>query len=298
MNVASTYSGDSKPSAPKGRWSHWSLAVLGVELRKVVAYRADFWINFLGNFSTEFVVAFFLWRAIFASGVQGSLTSADQTGVQQIGGMTFEQMMLFYLMSPLLSNIMRGPEMHFISKEIYDGSLSRYIVYPVPFLRFKYVSHFCHGLIACLQGAALVAIYLAFFDVPGGVNFTSLTFVAGAGTAMLAGVLYFSIAACLEMVAFWAENVWSLMVMLKYFILLMGGGMLPLAIYPVWAQNTLSWTPFPWLIHFPIQVALGRVTGGQWLEGTGLLVFWSAVFALAANWIWRRGSREYTGVGA
>ena len=286
MTLAATNptSGETPPA--KQRWSHWSLAVFGVELRKVVAYRADFWINFLGNFSTEFVVAFFLWRAIFAS------------GVQQIGGMTFEQMMLFYLMSPLLSNIMRGPEMHFISKEIYDGSLSRYIVYPVPFLRFKYVSHFCHGLIACLQGAALVGLYLAFFEVPADVNFSPLTFAAAVGTAMIAGVLYFAIAACLEMVAFWAENVWSLMVMLKFFILLMGGGMLPLAIYPAWAQNALSWTPFPWLIHFPIQVALGRVTGEQWVHGVGLLVFWTTCFSLVANWLWRRGSRESTGVGA
>ena len=61
-----------------------------LELKKAVTYRAEFWISFLGAVLAQFSVAFFLWKAIFAS-----------RGAETINGFTFPALMLYYLLVPL-----------------------------------------------------------------------------------------------------------------------------------------------------------------------------------------------------
>jgi ABC-type uncharacterized transport system permease subunit len=55
--------------------------------------------------------------------------------------------------------------------------------------------------------------------------------------------------------------------------------------------------PFGLLISFPIRCFMGQVGGVEWLRGLGLIALWSFFFSRVAGWIWRRGTRQYTGVG-
>ena len=115
----------------------WHTHVFSLELRKAFSYRSDFWANFVGVVLTELGVAYFLWRAIFAV-----------RQVDSIGGYTFRGMVLYYLLVPLFTRLMRGNEQGYMSNDIYDGSLSRYLVYPVSFLGSKYLSHLSEAAIA------------------------------------------------------------------------------------------------------------------------------------------------------
>ena len=48
--------------------------------------------------------------------------------------------MLYYLLVPLIARMIRGEESRFLSDDIYEGGLTRYLVYPLSFLQYKYVS--------------------------------------------------------------------------------------------------------------------------------------------------------------
>ncbi|TWW08287.1 hypothetical protein E3A20_25830 [Planctomyces bekefii] len=99
------------------------------------------------------------------------------------------------------------------------------------------------------------------------------------------------------MVAFWAENVWSLNVMLMFAIRLLGGALLPLTLFPSWAQEYLSYTPFPYLVSFPIRALMGQVSADEWMGGMGILAMWTVFTVALGALIWRRGQLRYTGVG-
>ena len=51
-----------------------------------------------------------------------------------MAGYTFGALMLYYLMVPLVERVVNGQEMGFMSGEIYDGGLTRYLLYPVSYL--------------------------------------------------------------------------------------------------------------------------------------------------------------------
>lgn len=264
----------------------WAGPAFSLELRKLLAHRADFWMDFLGGLLAQIGLAYFLWKAIF-------LTRDATT----IGGFTFLGMMLYYVLVPGVEKITRGPELGFLFSEIYEGSLTRYLVYPVDFFAYKYIQHLAISFLAILQLLLVLGLFAWWAGIPEGMAVTPGSVARGLVAALAASVLYFRVASCLEMVSFWADNVWSLLVMLRFAIRLLGGGMLPLSLFPDSLQLGLQVLPFRYLLAFPIETLIGQVGLGGWFAGLGMVVAWSLVFWAVSRWIFRRGSLQYTGVG-
>jgi ABC-type uncharacterized transport system permease subunit len=62
--------------------SSWKLHVFAMELRRITTYRADFWVNFIGQTFFSIVIAYYLWSSIFETlqveeRVEGGGTVAD-----------------------------------------------------------------------------------------------------------------------------------------------------------------------------------------------------------------------------
>jgi len=263
-----------------------ALKLFALEFKRAFAYRAEFWMGFLGNALSQFGVAYCLWAALFRG-----------MGLTMMQGFTLRDMALYYLLIPLVERVVMGPEMNHISGEIYDGTLTRYLIYPVAFFRFKYVSAIAQSVVFAGQMLALVAIFLLIFGVPPAYHITA----SGIALALLASafgtLLYFVLSACLEMIAFWADNVWSLMVLNKLLLHFLGGGLLPLAFFPNILQTILKFTPFPYIVSFPLRFVMGTMTSAEMWTGFGVMIFWICAFSLFASRIWQRGLRQYAGVG-
>lgn len=100
------------------------------------------------------------------------------------------------------------------------------------------------------------------------------------------------------LLAFWTdqavalENVWFAL----YFTF--AGGLAPLALYPEAIRRVLPYTPFPYTIDFPVQVALGRVEGAALWGGLAAQAAWVLAFVALRTVLWRYGLRRYGAVGA
>jgi len=254
----------------------WAPPAFSLELRKLLAHRADFWMDFLGGLVAQVALAFFLWKAIF--------TVRDAT---TIGGFTFLGMMLYYVMVPGVERITRGPELGFLFHDIYEGTLTRYLVYPVDFFGYKYVQHLVISSVAAAQLLLVLGLFALVAGIPAEMAVGPASVARGLVAAFAASVLYFRVASCLEMVSFWADNVWSLLVMLRFAIRLLGGGMLPLSLFPGPVQDVLFLLPFRYLLAFPIETVMGQVGWGEWLLGLALVGAWSLVFWGVSRWIFR-----------
>lgn len=274
----------------------WAPHVLSLELKKAFSYRVAFWVQFLMGSGTELVVSYFVWLSVFrASGV--SIDPGAAAGANTIQGFTFHGLVFYSLFASLSAKITRGNDRGYVAQDIYDGGLTRYLLYPLPFFPYKYVTHLTQQLLGVAQLlVAFLFVRLALGDL-GGHAITPATFAAGLLTCLLTGYLHFVIAGCLELVAFWQDVIWNLMVMLRFCMSLLGGGMIPLAFFPDWGHRLALLTPFPLLVSWPARTFLGQVGPLEWLTNLGLLGFWSLLFTLLLHWIWARGTKQYSGVG-
>ena len=264
----------------------WVPHLVSLEIRKIISYRADFWISFLAGVLGELTLAYFLWSAMFAA-----------LGVDHLGGYSFHAIMLYFLLVPLVRRIVEVQAWGFISLEIYEGTLNRYLVYPVPFFLYKYLTHFAQGLVCGSQCLLAIALFLLLFGTPADTHVSAQSIAMGTLGCLLSGYLYFAMLSCLEMVAFWADNVWSLSVIIRLATSLLGGGLIPLSLFPDWAQIFLAASPFPYQLSYPVRAFLGRMDGERFILETGMVVAWAFVFTAAATLVWRSGTRKYSGVG-
>lgn len=100
------------------------------------------------------------------------------------------------------------------------------------------------------------------------------------------------------LLAFWFDSVVGLEQV--WFALYFGlsGALAPLSLYPEAIQRVLVYTPFPYLVDFPVQVLLGKVAGAELARGLALQAVWAAAFIALRLLLWRRGLERYGAVGA
>ena len=261
--------------------------VVSAQARTNLSYRVDFWINTLVGFLAEFGVQFFLAVALFA-----------ESGSGRIGAFTQADLVIYYVAVLLIAKIVRGPQSGgTISEDIYGGELTRYLLFPTPYFRFKYAQHLGALLPLILQAVLFGITARLVLDPVESFRITPLTILGCIVATLAANALFFAIKLPLDLVAFWQDNVWSLAVALRFVSSFLGGAMFPLALFPMWGQRAIEYLPFRLLFDWPVRTLMGDVSLVQFWRDFLLFVIWMLIFSAIARAIWKRGDLQYTGVG-
>ena len=253
----------------------------------MMSYRVDFWLNSVVCLVGGILIPYFMWKAIFG-------TSTESV----IGGYTFAGMLLYYILAVLLCRIIQGPDLVLtLANDIYQGELSRYLLYPAGYAPFKYAQHLGAMVPGLVQVTLFGTIFALLLPIPSDFPVTPARILACIVTVAIGNLLYFLMAYPIQALAFWADNVWSLTVLLRFGVSLLGGLFLPLSLFPEWAQSVLRYSPFPYLFWFPVNTLIDRVPFKEWLAGVTTALAWCVVLALFGRFVWRRGELSYSGVG-
>lgn len=261
------------------------LKIHTLTLRKILAYGSDFWVNFVGTIVAQLFIARALWSTIF-----------EGQGITELKGFNLDQFSFYYLAAPIIMKVLMGENVGFISSEIYDGGISKYLLYPLSFFTYKKITYFTYSFFYSLQLFLILSAYVLFFPTAllglSLMNLAAAILLIGLGTYFI-----FLVFSTVEMISFWADSVWSLAVILRFVVAFVGGQLLPLTFFPEWAQALLMKTPFPWLIGQPILLIMGRLQWQSIHEGLLVLTIWIFIAHIVQYLFWKRGNLQFTGVG-
>lgn len=263
----------------------WQKAALSIELQKRMVYGIDIWIKTLVPPLVQVFVAYYLWQAVFAN-----------NGSQTIGGYTFEGMMLYYVIASTLYQLVQ-PDVGIVLRDIYDGTLTKFLFYPLSFFQFKFITHVAQMITV---GAQLVIGLLIYYLVFGSSAWGAITWqsvVLSLFCTFFSGYLFFITATAIEVIGFWVEAVWGLVLMLQFTTNLLGGKLLPLSVFPIWLSQIIDWTPFPYMVSFPTKLFLNELSNQQILFGVSLTFGWCCIMTVFAKMLWNAGSYNYSGTG-
>jgi len=242
-------------------------------------------VTFLGQALVQLVIARSLWAAIF-----------EQQNVTEMNGFTLPMLTLYYVIVPIGSRILTGENIGFLSREIYEGTFTRYLLYPLSWFQYKTLTYFSYALFYALQLIVFFVGYKIFLS--GGISASeSGDLLLGIGLFLVSSLMYLLMSIAVELLALWADNIWSLMVMLRFFSNFLGGALIPLAFFPERAQEFLSYTPFPSLVSLPARTIMGLTTSEEIFRGLMVIGFWAVVMAAVVNLLWKKGQKNYSGVG-
>ncbi|NJR70657.1 MAG: multidrug ABC transporter permease [Synechococcales cyanobacterium CRU_2_2] len=115
-------------------------------------------------------------------------------------------------------------------------------------------------------------------------------------TLLVAFSLRFLAQYTFAMFAFWIERATAIEQFWFLFYLFLSGMVAPLNVFPEGIAQAVLWTPFPYLIYFPVAILLGLQI--NLLQGYCIMLGWFALFWLANRWLWKQGLKRYSGMGA
>ncbi len=98
-------------------------------------------------------------------------------------------------------------------------------------------------------------------------------------------------------VAFFADSALKLMNVYLAAFFVFSGYLFPLEFFPPWLRAVADALPFRFLVSFPVDLMLGRVTPAAALELLGLEYLWVAGLGTLALLMWRSGTQRFQAFG-
>lgn len=180
-------------------------------------------------------------------------------------------------------------------REVIEGKLSPQLLQPIDPVWRHFASHISERLARLPFTLLLIVLFFVFYPqalfVPSLAN-GALFAVVVTLTFMLRFLIQYTFALC----AFWTERASALEELWFLLYLFLSGMIAPLEVFPAAVREVIFWTPFPYLVHFPASILIGLPVDLP--RGIAVMLAWGAIFLLLNRWLWRRGLRQYSGMGA
>lgn len=213
-----------------------------------------------------------------------------------VGSYTTQNFAAYYIVLMLVNQTTFTWIMYEYEYRIRQGYLSFALLKPVHPIHSDIADNLSSKLITLpilLVVAGLLA--LAFHPSAGLVPWAMLAFLPA---LILAFLVRFLLEWTLALAAFWTTRVSALNQVYFVLMLFLSGQIAPLALFPAWLQLIANLLPFRWMIGFPVELLLGRLTPHQALQGFAAQAAWLIVSLALIRVIWRAGLRAYSAVGA
>jgi ABC-2 type transport system permease protein len=180
-------------------------------------------------------------------------------------------------------------------KEVVEGKLSSRLLQPLDPVWHHVASHVSERFARVPFILLLISLFFVLY--PQAVWFPSWEQVFLFSLAViLAFVLRFVIQYTFAMFAFWTERASALENFWMLFYLFLSGLIAPLDVFPENVRTIVMFTPFPYLINFPVSLLVGLPVDVT--RGFLSIVAWILIFLGANRLLWRAGLKHYSGMGA
>jgi ABC-2 type transport system permease protein len=261
------------------------LTVFAVSWQNEFVYRLNFVLWRFRNI-LRLLMTYFLWRGVFAS-------NASVYGYSQNQMLTY-----VFLVLVVQTFVTSAPSADNIGSEISNGDLNNSLVKPFAYLPYWFTRDLASKLLNIIFAVFEFALLWFVFQpqIQLSLSFPGLIyFLVSILSAM---VIYFLLSVSARFTAFWMpENTWGLSFLLLVLLEILAGGIFPLNILPVWAQTALQFTPFPYLVYYPIAIILGKVSLLVVPRIIFQSVIWSAALYLLTRYVWHKGLSVYSAAG-
>lgn len=261
---------------PGGFWAQFRI-MLAVQFQ----YRAGVlvWLVF---FVLKPVIFLCAWSAV-----------ARSTG-GAVGGYSPEELAAYFLVTMWLIHLTFVYVLE-VEGRIRRGEYSGLLVRPMHPIFHDLATNLAYkALTAPVLAVAIVFLVVAFHP-----KFSPPAWSLGAfvPALLLAFVIRFVNGWTVSLAAFWTIRLQAIVHAYLFLLFYLSGELAPLAVLPEWVQTVAWLSPFRWMLAFPAELFLGRLTPAEAVVGLAMQVLWAVISLALLVVCWRAAVRRYTGVG-
>jgi ABC-2 type transport system permease protein len=220
----------------------------------------------------------------------------SNTSGGSVGDYTTREFAGYFILLMLVNHVSYTWIMYEFEYRVREGILSFALLKPV---------HPIHSDIADNVSSKLITLPFMLFIAAGlavifhpSVSPAPWAIAACIPVLLLAFLVRFLLEWTLAQAAFWTTRVSAINQIYFVLMLFLSGQIAPLRLFPSPIQAVASLLPFRWIISFPVELLLGRLTPVEVLTGLGAQAIWLVISFILVRIVWRAGVRIYSAVGA
>ena len=257
-----------------------------VSWSNLLVYRVNFLLQVIGPLLIFLFIKVSLWGSIFAGRSSGDT----------IGGYDLTTMLKYHLWIMIANILIFSSSSQNLAEDIRLGRISTYLIYPFSFWQFHTAQYLSRQLvqmsIACFT-IFLIFILDSLYQFEFQITFDRVAM--GFFMAILGSIFWFCMNYLIGMISFWLEETWTLTVLLQIITYFFSGAIMPLELFPMWLQNALQYSPFPYIAFVPVKAFMGH--SPDLLLSLSVLTFWTILVIALSAFLWKRGLNLYTAAG-
>jgi ABC-2 type transport system permease protein len=213
-----------------------------------------------------------------------------------VGGFTAEKFAAYFIVLMLVNYFTYTWIMYEYEYRVRRGTLSFALLRPIHPIYSDIADNVSSKLIN-LPGILLAVVVLALAFQPA-FHIVPWALAMFVPALILAFFMRFLLEWTFALAAFWTTRVSALNQMYFVAMLFLSGQVAPLSLFPFWIQFVAAVLPFRWMIGFPVELLLGRLTPFEALTGLAVQAGWLVLGLVLLRIVWRAGVRTYSAVGA
>jgi ABC-2 type transport system permease protein len=247
---------------------------LRANIMQMFIYRGTVWLWLLVDVF-QFTMMIFLWKSVYQY-------------QEAINGFSFNQMLVYFLLTNVFMVFTDVEAIFNISEEIREGRISLYLIKPISYKRrlFYEILGRTMGLLILLLpivvifGTILTFIFsivwtITLIDVLLALVFIPLIFILMYEVSFLFGTI-----------AIYTTNVFGVVIFMSVLVRVVSGQLIPLALYPENLRNIISYMPFQF-ISYPPLLLLNKLGTEQAIKGILLLIGWIIIFKIISHYLFK-----------
>ena len=221
---------------------------------------------------------------------------ADAQG--SVKGLTANDFIVYYLTMLIVDQMTSETVFYNFGWKIQEGTLSGELIRPVhPILTNALMNTLAFKALTTLVLIPIwITLALLFKPVFDSVTWTNLLLTIPA--LVIGFIVNFLITSSITCIAFWTQRVWSLYRLYGIPVALFSGQFVPLQLMPKAIQDIAAYSPFPLFKYFPTQLILGNLSLEEIIRGYAVGLVWIVLAYLLFRFIWKRGLKQFSAVGA
>ena len=180
-------------------------------------------------------------------------------------------------------------------REILEGKLSLRLLQPIDPVWHHVARHLAEKMTRLPLILIFCGLFFLLYPDAAWIPQPSNLFL-GIIAIALAFILRFAIQYTFAMLAFWTERASAIQQFWFLFYVFLSGTVAPLEVFPDSVRQIVEWTPFPYMMHFPAVLLMGLPV--EFGKSIAIMIAWGIAFLLLNRWLWRKGLKQYSGMGA
>ena len=266
-------------------WFKKYSSILRASVITALEYKANSIVGLFAIF-TGLLIEYLVWSMVY----QSETANVDSEW-------PFDRLIAYIFLAMIIGQLKSSWVTSFeMMSQIRQGFMNQYIVKPISFFSYHLMNFIGTNILFYIPYIILIIISPIIFPDILFINFIQIPiFIL---FVIMSIYLSYSIYFFIVCFAFWFGEVRAFLAAYNISMFVLAGQIIPLDFFPSYYVKIINYTPIPYLIDFPIDIAMAKdINLKEWYMIVLFGIFWCLIMRLLGGILYSVGIRRYEAYG-